>query len=265
MANENTLQLFVHLNGSINLINIGKDQTIHDIKLKLVEKTGIPTNKQRLFLHCLGKVLHDDHKLTDYNIQNHQDLSLQVAISNPIRKSSSNDLNHQFDGKAAFKPFTVQSKPIKLLVEPWHGKEMTVYAHPTDTILTLKQKILKDYSISIKQQCLFLNNEPLKDERPWWSYHIASGTKIKLSFTEYQQYKETQESIVRNTKEVGNKARNEISSVIKHLQTIASTSHELIQKTSNVSSLRALKLDMTSQISEEMLLSKLFSNVLITK
>eukprot|EP01083_Nonionella_stella_P227153 806173_1 len=243
MHNENTIQLFVIQESKrcTTVINIGKDHTIHDVKLQIMTKTGIPTHQQRLSLHCMGKVLHDDCSLKDYNIQNQQALSLKIVLSTTDPVASNVE--------------------IKLVLDTWYGEQLTIYAHAADTIRMLKSKIQKDFSIPIEQQHLLLNinNEPLKDERPWWSYHIASGTKITLSSVEYQKYKAMQDSIVNNAKKVYDKLRNEMASIPKHLQNITSNAQKLIQNTSNMSTLHSLKRDTSSQISVE--ISTLFGSL----
>eukprot|EP01083_Nonionella_stella_P227154 806174_1 len=118
-------------------------------------------------------------------------------------------------------------------------------------ILQLKSKIQNYYSIPIDQQRRLLNNVALQDERTLGDYDISPGTKIILTASKHLTHKAMQDSIVNNTKKVSDKLRNEMSSIPKHLQNITSNSQQLIQTTANMSSLRSLKRDTSSQISVE--------------
>eukprot|EP01083_Nonionella_stella_P174952 607865_1 len=67
------------------VISFNRNQTIKHIKLQIRDKTGIPVDKQRVFLKW--KILKDDCLITDYNIQNGDTLLVKVDSpwSGPLR------------------------------------------------------------------------------------------------------------------------------------------------------------------------------------
>eukprot|EP01083_Nonionella_stella_P288862 982965_1 len=58
------------------VISFNRNQTIKHIKLQIRDKTGIPVDKQRVFLQW--KILKDDCLIADYNIQNGDTLLVKV-------------------------------------------------------------------------------------------------------------------------------------------------------------------------------------------
>eukprot|EP01083_Nonionella_stella_P204188 744569_1 len=80
-------QLYIRIESSRDrkVISFNRNQTIEHIKLQIQAKTGIPVDKQRVFLKW--KILKDDCLIADYNIQNGDTLLVKVDSpwSDPLR------------------------------------------------------------------------------------------------------------------------------------------------------------------------------------
>eukprot|EP01083_Nonionella_stella_P152296 487903_1 len=78
-------QLYIRIESSRDrkVISFNRNQTIEHIKLQIQAKTGIPVDKQRVFLKW--KILKDDCLITDYNIQNGDTLLVKYAYSSRDR------------------------------------------------------------------------------------------------------------------------------------------------------------------------------------
>ncbi|KAI3933299.1 hypothetical protein MKW98_006658 [Papaver atlanticum] len=73
------MQIFVKtLVGKTITIDVASTETVESLKLKILDKEGVPVKEQRL-IYC-GKQLEDEKTIGDYNIQKESTLQLVLRL-----------------------------------------------------------------------------------------------------------------------------------------------------------------------------------------
>jgi ubiquitin C len=152
------MQIFCKsLLGNTITLEVETSDSIQDVKLKIQDKQGIPSDNQILIYS--GKVLKNENTLSDYNIEKDSTLHTGIKI-----------LGGGLDGEGTKQIF------IKTL----QGKNITLNVSDTDTIQSLKDKIKDIEGIPQEQQRLVFNGKQLEDNQTIGDYGIQSDSSIHL-------------------------------------------------------------------------------------
>ena len=128
------------------------DDSIQDVKKKIMDEVGIPGNRQRLTLD--GSILEDDHSLIDYNVM--KDTVLHLV---PLRCGN--------DMRIHVNTLTERMVTLKVVLE--------------DTIENVKNKIFEEEGIPVECQCLFYAGKELRDYRTLKEYSIPRESTLILT------------------------------------------------------------------------------------
>ena len=127
-------------------LDVEPEDTIQNVKRKLTDELGIPTEEQRLAFYDV--ILNDDTTLSDYNIPKESTLQLILPVVH---------------------------------VKMQTGEMISLKVVLGDTIKNVKEKLYQKEGIPVESQCIFFAGNKLKDHITLKDYNIKEESTMNLS------------------------------------------------------------------------------------
>ena len=129
-------------------LDVEPEDTIQNVKRKLTDELGIPTDQHQLFFDDV--ILRDDKTLSYYNIVKGSTLRLTLPV---------------------------------VYVKMPTGKMITLEVVLEDTVRNVKKKLHQMEAIPVECQCLFFANNKLKDHLTLKDHNIKGESTLNLLTT----------------------------------------------------------------------------------
>ena len=150
---DNVMQIFVEtFTGKTISLLVEAFDTIENVKSKIQDREGIPSDQQRLTY--AGKQLEDGYSLSDYKIQNDCTLHLESYLHSSMQ----------------------------IVVKPLHDKTITLDVKTSDTIKDIKSKLLDREGFPPENQILVFAGKQLEDGCTLSDYNIQKESTLHVLF-----------------------------------------------------------------------------------
>ena len=142
-------------------LEVDNSDTIEAVKERIKAKYGLPENLQRFVYK--GKTLSNEYTFNDYNI--HSDVVIDlVQLPSLVQKSNNNIMNGG----------------MNIVIKSLDNTEITLEVESSDSIDTIKERILIEKGIPVNMQRLIYNGKQLEDDRTLADYRIFPNSTVRL-------------------------------------------------------------------------------------
>lgn len=167
------------ISGYSTSVNVNPTFSIKEVKSVIEKQYSIPTDKQ-VIIHN-GKFLEDNYTILDYNINN--GTALYVLISSKETKDSQSNPNLAPSNLTLPNELTtnfIANNKIQIFIKDLIGVVTTLEADQSESIGSIKFKILNTKKIPVEKQRLFYGGKLLDNGRTLSDYFINNYSTLDL-------------------------------------------------------------------------------------